>query len=198
MLPLILYSIFYYQCEYKKLQYKELYEYLQDNDIVMIGSYYHMLKNIYTNKIYLNFFKFFNHGISHMCIIKEINHIKYLYHVIPKSYYISIHKKNIIKTFKPNRKDKWFIMKEPLIEVLLKNKTSIYQIFRHQLNKQITINIDKNHYKNNSIYYCTIFIGELLVNNKIIDNTDTYFKHTPDEIIDSLYKSGYKSNYIVC
>lgn len=150
-----------------------IYNQFKHGDIIFTKDYTHY-------DIVEEFTMYFNYGLAHTSILVEENGIKYMInatpghcdnHIVQKYKYVGI---------------KWVIVKEPLLDFLLKYKC-IYNVFRHKNPKPIKWTLRK------SPKYCSHVIGSLLYDANIISTSGLLNTYTPDGLVELLYENGYKS-----
>jgi len=138
---------------------------------------------------------YINYGIAHMMIILEENNEKYVLECIPES--LLMNDKNIVYS-ENSIECNWYIVKTPLMEYLSTCETQVMRVFRNSV--KLDISIPKRSFvdlKIVKITYCTLLIGDILVNNNIIPRSIKLFRHKTDDIISQLQKNGYESFLLI-
>lgn len=174
----------------RNISYQELYNIVKDGDFINTNSYS-------INSGFYNIIRYFNYGLAHCILIVNEKNCKYAIHSHPGTY--PFNEKYIINKFK-NGVDTWLIIKEPFIEFLQRSQHSIYNIYRNPLcKKKIKISDTILYTKDYPIiFYCSMFIGDILVYNGIIPNSYRYFRFRTDELLSLLIDKGYKMIPVNC
>ena len=123
---------------------------------------------------------YFNYSLAHAVIITEENGIKYVLNATPGHY-----DNYILKKYKYI--GNWTIVKEPLLEFILKYKC-MYQVFRHKYPKPIQCKLPSHP------TYCSQFVGTLLYESSILPaSAGILTPYTPERLIELLLEKGYRS-----
>jgi len=168
---------------------EELYDYLRHGDIIIT-------KNIPYKYEMINSLKYFNYRLSHSSLIIEENNEKY----IVDASWINYNKYTLDSKICEFTNTKWFLSKIPLKEYLDKDNILI-RLLRN--NKKLKIDIDiKNIYNditiiNKKVFYCTIFIGNILSQNNIIKKSNKLFPYRTNDFINLLKDEGFESFILV-
>jgi hypothetical protein len=187
LLPIVLSGVhyyFYYTSFYHSHYYSyptlnsvyEIYEQFKEGDIVFSKEY----------KVIDQFTQYINNGVAHTGCIGVENGIKYHFNAVPHTNHP---KHYIIKTYE-YMGFTWSIVKEPLLDYILKYKC-IYYIYRHP-KIHASINFSQLVLPNR-LTYCSQIIGDMLFKDHLIESA--YYVVTPyttDDLINLLLKRGYK------
>lgn len=175
-----------------RINYKELYNMVHHGDIINI-TWYSSPVSLLSHH--------FNYGIAHCGLIIIKNNKKFILHSHPKNYPI-LNKDTIIDTKKDGFGDTWVFVIEPLLDFLQTNSHTLYHIYKPPSNvKPLLI---KQHHKkinpilNGFIYYCTIPIGDILMDNGIIPKSSKYARYRTDELLDLLEQKNYTITSVHC
>jgi hypothetical protein len=123
---------------------------------------------------------YFNYGMGHTSLLVEENGIKYMINARPED-----DDTHILQKYTYSGK-KWVVLKEPLLDFILKYKC-IFNVFRHRKPNSIKWTLRK------SPTYCSQVIGTLLYEANMISTSGLLNTYTPDGLIELLYENGYKS-----
>lgn len=132
-----------------------------------------------------------NGGLSHVAIVLEENKKKFLLHCVPNKMF-KYKKKDIIP--KPDYNfliTDWEIIKQPLSD-FINSSSSVYTIYRSPTKNKI--NIEMLQFKPilfNTVFYCSIMIGDILVDHNYIKPSTFFARHIPDKLIENLLEHGY-------
>ncbi len=143
--------------------------------------------------------KYFNYMFAHVSIVIEEDNQKYIvesYHDYNTPNFIP--SSRILKQGTFNKNQHWCVVKIPLAEYFLLDRTQCYCIYRHPNPKPIKyepsmITIPKEGER----YYCTLTISDILLKNNIIDKSLQIYPYRTTELLDALGSKGYKSFYCV-
>lgn len=137
--------------------------------------------------------RFFNGGLAHAGIIIVENGKKYIVHSVPDKLYKYNKKDILIKHTTYDLFQNWETIKQPLIEFISSHQMSVYTIYRCPTKNKIKINYKPRPVFCNSFYYCTLIVGDTLVDyNYITPSKSLLFRHVPDELVRSLLENNYK------
>ncbi len=189
-LPILWYSIHYY------FYYTSINNPSQHHTYPIISSVYKIYEqfkegDIVFTKDYNSFgtldkiTQYFNKGVAHASVVVIENGVKYFINSVPDA---NQPKNYILKKY-TYMGSKWLIIKEPLLDFILKYKC-IYQIYRHKKPNIIQ-------YKNNfTPTYCSQVIGNILYKTNMIKNSSYIIApYTPENLIELLIQRGYKYFY---
>jgi len=199
----ILSSIFIIICIHR-LFYKYSYNnksYYNNLDSISINDTYHLLKygdvlflKEYIFEVNLNFLLYHNKALYHACLVIEENGIKYIIHAT--SYILiknNVNKVNILQKYNhwlAIGNTEWYVIKEPLLEYLLRTKYNIIQVYRHSKPNPIQY---KKWKKQKHMTWCTSIVAKLLYDCGMITSSNkliTSFYQT-HELTSKLIESGY-------
>ena len=137
--------------------------------------------------------RFFNGGLSHTGIVVEENNEKFILHSIPDKLYKYNKKYVIPKQHNYDLFQNWEIVKQPLSEFMFRCKEkSVYTIYRSPTKNKINLSlIQYQPLLFNTFFYCSILIGDTLINHNYIKPSRTYFRHTSDELVQDLLEQDY-------
>ena len=128
-----------------------------------------------------------------MMIILEENNEKYVLECLGDI----LNQKNIVYS-ENSANGIWHIIKTPLMEYLSTCETEVMRVFRNSI--KLDISIPKRSVVDLKIVkltYCTLLIGDILVDNNVIPRSNKLFRHKTDDIISQLQKNGYESFLLI-
>lgn len=143
--------------------------------------------------------KYFNYMFAHVSIVIEEDNKKYVvesYHDYKTSNFIP--PSRIIKKGVFNKNQNWYVVKVPLEEFFLLDRTQCYCIYRHPNPK--LIKYDPSMIKlpeEGGRYYCTLTVSDILLENNIINKSMQIYPYRTTELLDALASKGYKNFYCV-
>jgi hypothetical protein len=160
---------------------------------------------IFTNYEYIPYTKtlvpgrFFNGGLAHAGIIIVEQNEKYIVHSVPDKLY-EYQKKDILLKHKFDLFQRWETIKQPLSEFIANSKKiSVYTIYRCPTKNKIKINYKPKPVLFNAFYYCTLIVGDTLVDhNYIKPSTSLLFRHVSDDLVQELLQNNYKPITLRC
>ena len=129
-----------------------------------------------------------NFGNIHCCLVIEEQGEKY---IIDSSTYKSYKEFEMVEH--SDMLHTWTISKIPLREYLYATPVQIFRVFRHPT-KQIQIKASDFSFDPiyGKLYYCSLFVGDLLLRNQCIPASSKICRYRPYELIHLLQKNGYE------
>jgi len=164
----------------------ELIEYFMEGDIIFTNYATLPIKSWWAPAT------FFNGGLNHPGLIVEENNEKFIVHGIPDKIF-KYDKKHVISKLDYDLFQNWEIVKQPLSEFIYNFKEkSVCTVYRSPTKNKIDLSLIE--YKPllfNTFFYCTILVGDILINHNYIKPSKTYFRHTSDDLVQNLLEQDY-------
>lgn len=168
-----------------KIETKDLYDMLQDGDVIMSNVYpYEKQPNRYISSL-------FNCGLIHNMYVMEENGKKYMMggHMDPEA----AQSKRLIRQVKTIAGKDFYVYMEPLMEYLLENRNNyIYQILRHPTSPIRLTSQDMKWSEKEPIYYCTHTLAHIFVRQGKMEKQKNAFSYRPKRLVSTLMNHGYQ------
>lgn len=164
---------------------KELYDMLQDGDVIMSNVYPYEKQ---PNRMVASTF---NCGLIHNMYVMEENGQKYMMggHMDPEA----AQSKRLLRQVTTVGGKSFYVYKEPLMEYLLENRNNyIYQILRHPTNPIRLTTEDMTWSEDEPIYYCTHTLAHIFARQGKMEKRTYAFSYRPKRLVSALMNHGYQ------